>query len=251
MPKATKIIPSIISSGLLGSQNAPSISDDQEEQEEVGTVWMIFGVVAFILTTTTVIASGIVMYLRIRKKMKASQKGSTPMHYPLPTPDLLPPPPSPITMSPMKPVLLVYSFASPQEEIEAALMILGQGLLKYGYQVFYPHLCSDGNTANWVEQEYNRAHAVLCVLNKEFKMEWDGGITERPVIYNLKKLLQGTLNGSNDLSSKIAIVLPKANYKAFVPSKYLMNVRRYVLDPKSDVVEDVAHFVSKIPTHSM
>ena len=106
----------------------------------------------------------------------------------------------------------------------------------------------------WLEREIIDATAVLCVCNKEFKEDWESvngnaansGYVRLGLVQSLRHLVYATINQGGSLS-KYAMIFLEESDKEYVPTKYLQG------DPQHftlDNVEDIAKFVSNIPTHA-
>jgi len=145
-------------------------------------------------------------------------------------------------------VLIIYSPSISSCDRDKILKHLILGLTQYGI----PAHCHDTSfiksPCQWMEQEIQKAHAVLCVCNEDFHREWDEGTAKGkiPVVGLLKHLVHATLSRGESLG-KFATVLLEKGDSHWIPSLYLQGDPRLFLVSE---VEDIARFVRNIPSYA-
>ena len=137
-------------------------------------------------------------------------------------------------------VLVIYSLDSSDHDERIILEHLLVGLQRY--QIAAVTAKTDlvrGNLPLWIEEQMNKADAVLCVCNEAFFKEWNRDsstdmYTSRAVAHSLSQ--------SKDLSKFIGIVLLKQSDRRFIPSAYLAGPQSFLVDE----TEDIARFVARV-----
>ena len=145
-------------------------------------------------------------------------------------------------------VLVIYSLDSSDHDEHIILEHLLVGLRRY--QIAAVTAKTDlprGNLPLWIEEQMNKADAVLCVCNEAFFKEWNRDsstdmYTSRAVAHSVKSYIGGTLSQSKDLSKFIGIVLLKQSDRRFIPSAYLAGSQSFLVDE----TEDIARFVARV-----
>ncbi len=145
-------------------------------------------------------------------------------------------------------VLIIYSPSISSDDRERILQHLVGGLTQYGIPAHCHDTAYIKSPCQWMEQEIQKAHAVLCVCNKDFHREWDEGTARGkiPVVGLLKHLVHATLSRGDSLA-KFATVLLDPGDSHWIPSLYLQGDPRLFLVTE---VQDIARFVRNIPTYA-
>ena len=145
-------------------------------------------------------------------------------------------------------VLIIYSPSISSSDREKILKHLIVGLTQYGIPAHCHDTAFIKSPCQWMEQEIQKAHAVLCVCNEDFHREWDEGTAKGkiPVVGLLKHLIHAMLSRGESLG-KFATVLLDEEDAHWIPSLYLQGDPRLFLVSK---VEDIARFVRNIPSYA-
>ena len=145
-------------------------------------------------------------------------------------------------------VLVIYSLDSSDHDEHIILEHLLVGLRRYEIAAVTAKTdLPRGNLPLWIEEQMNKADAVLCVCNEAFFKEWNRDsstdmYTSRAVAHSVKSYIGGTLSQSKDLSKFIGIVLLKQSDRRFIPSAYLAGSQSFLVDE----TEDIARFVASV-----
>ena len=125
------------------------------------------------------------------------------------------------------------------------LQLVVKGLSQCNIDVTHTGEVQRGNVPEWLEKEFQRAVAVLVVCNQQLHQEWNQQ-GRGSVIAALRHLIYAFV-GKPDIY-KTAVVLLRANDDSFIPTSYLEDTRRFIVN--KDKVEDIAHFVKEIPLYA-
>ena len=128
------------------------------------------------------------------------------------------------------------------------LVHLVAGLQQYGISSRCHDTACVKNPCQWMEEEVQKATAVLCVCNGDFHREWSQspGNGKIPVVGLLKHLIHATVSRGESLAKFATILLQRADVDC-IPSRYLQG------EPRSFMVEqleEITRFVHNIPSYA-
>ena len=156
-------------------------------------------------------------------------------------------------------MLLLYSQETPQAQQKIILQLLVCELQRYSATkdggrlhlevVNYSSSTGQSSVPQWVENKVRDCDKVLCICNKEFKLEWEGKIRplQGALVSCFKMLYLGTISRADH--RKYAIVLMNVAHEELIPSDYLRECKMFLCE--KDAVRDIAQFVLEIPTHCL
>ena len=140
--------------------------------------------------------------------------------------------PSPLQYSP----LIIYSPNTPEQE----KLVVMQSFAAVQNAFLQDTRRPQQSLVNWILEHYERANAVFCVCNREFKSDWETGAPSEDssvAVQTLRLLFEGDL-GSVELK-KYAVVLSKPTDEEFIPP-LLKSLPRINLSDTTTLVHFVA-----------
>ena len=122
--------------------------------------------------------------------------------------------------------------------------------------VFYDMSHGRGGIPQWVECSVAESSKVFLVCNKQFKTEWEqsnSGPLVGNVVHVVKQNFLAHVVSSSEYSTKFSLLFLRTKcFETCMPSKYLYNLQRFVVDPNDELVlEQVVRYILNVKSYAL